>query len=177
MSEEGFMRRLLSVLVLGVLAAAVGTLIGCNDRLDDPTRSEGILTVESVDPVIVEADVTAFDPLGNPTPLTDDETVVKLKNRPRNSTAGEFSDILITRTEQACTFGGQTTISGSGIASFTIPSGSTADVTVVVITAGAKDPAFEGLTWSCYVQFIGEDVAGNPAQSDPAQFVISFVDK
>ncbi len=171
------MRRLLSVLVVGVLAAAAGTLLGCNDKLDDPTLSEGILTIESVDPVIVEADVTAFDPNGNPTPLTDDETVVRLKNRPRNPAADEFTDILITRTQQACTFQGATTISGTGIASFTIPSGGTADVTVVAITAADKDPAYEGLTWSCYVQFLGEDVAGNPAQSDPAQFVISFVDK
>jgi hypothetical protein len=170
------MRRYIYAAFLIVFVTAAGTLVGCNDDLDDPTTSEGILTIESVDPVVVEADVTPTDPNGNPTPLTDDTTTVSLKNRPRNDAAGDFADIFIKRTNQSCSFGGNPVGGGTGIASFTIKSGETKQVTVVAVTVAQKAAAAAGDTWVCTVQFQGEDIAGNPAISEAANFVVSFAD-
>ncbi len=170
------MRRVTATLLtLGVVCAA-GLLAGCNERLDDPTTSEGILSIEKVEPVVVEADVTATDPNGNPQTLSDDTTVISVKNRPRNPSAGQFSDIFISKTEQFCTFAGATIISKTGLASFTIPSGATAQVTVVAVTVAEKTtlPAL-GDSWDCFVRMEGEDLAGNPATTDFASFAVSFV--
>jgi hypothetical protein len=172
------MRRVAAYLLLIGVIGAAGLLAGCNERLDDPTTSEGILTIEKVEPVVVEADVTATDPNGNPQTLSDDTTVITVKNRPRStSSAGQFSDIFVNKTEQFCTFGGATQISKTGIASFTIPSGSTAQVTVVAVTVAEKTTlAAQGDSWACYVRLEGEDLAGNPATTDFASFVVNFVD-
>ncbi len=164
-----------SLLALGVVVTA-GLLAGCNDRLDDPTTSEGILSIEKVEPVVVEADVTATDPNGNPQTLSDDTTVISVKNRPRSPNTGPFSDIFIKKTEQFCTFGGATQISKTGLASFTIPSGATAQVTVVAVTVAEKTTlAAQGDSWSCFVRLEGEDLAGNPASTDFASFAVNFV--
>lgn len=171
------MRRLTAYLLLFGLAGAAVLLAGCNERLDDPTTSEGILSIEKVEPVVVEADVTATDPNGNPQTLSDDTTVITVKNRPRTTSAGQFSDIFIKKTEQFCTFAGATQISKTGLASFTIPSGATAAVTVVAVTVAEKTTlAAQGDSWACFVRLEGEDLAGNPATTDFASFVVNFVD-
>lgn len=170
------MRRVPLLILCIAAAAAAGLVSGCNQRLDDPTTSEGILTIESVDPVNVEADVTPTDPNGNPQTLSNDSTTVTLRNRPRTTNAGSFTDILIKKTDQYCTFMGTKITSGTGLASFTIPSGGTASVSVVVVTVTEKTTlATVGDTWRCYVRFEGEDVAGNPALTDYASVVVNFV--
>jgi hypothetical protein len=171
------MRRVQLILLFFAAAAAAGFLSGCNDRLDDPTTSEGILTIEKVDPVNVEADVTATDPNGRPQTLANDTTVVTLKNRPRNSGAGSLSDVFVKKTEQFCTFAGATITAGTGLASFVIPSGASSQVSVVAVTVAEKTTlAAQGDTWACFVRFEGEDLAGNPSQTEYASFAVNFVD-
>ncbi|HXI04404.1 MAG TPA: hypothetical protein VNI57_14625 [Candidatus Saccharimonadales bacterium] len=171
------MRRVPLLILCIAAAAAAGLVSGCNQRLDDPTTSEGILTIEKVEPVNVEADVTPTDPNGNPQTLSNDSTTVTLKNRPRTKNTGPFTDILVKKTDQFCTFAGATITSGTGLASFTIPTNGTASVSVVVVTVTEKTTlASVGDSWKCYIRFEGEDLAGNPATTDYASVVVNFVD-
>jgi hypothetical protein len=171
------MRRVPLIILFLTAAAAAGVLSGCNERLDDPTTSEGILSIEKVDPVNVEADVTATDPNGNPQTLSNDETTVTVKNRVRTTGAGQFSDIFVKKTQQFCTFNGPTITSGTGLASFVIPANASATISVVAVTVAEKTTlAAQGDSWDCFVRFVGEDLAGNPAETEYASFVVNFVD-
>ena len=172
------MRRATKILALAVALTAAGSFPGCNERLDDPTQSDGILTIEKVDPVNIAADITPLDPNGvNATPITDETVTITVKNRPRNENTGNFTDIFVKTSEQYCTFGGSTITSGTALASFTIPSNGTAGVTITAVTVQEKGLASLGDTWQCFARLIGEDLAGNPAKSDYAAYVINFVDK
>jgi len=168
----------LSLLVVAAVAV-MGGLTGCNERLDDPLEGEGILSIEKIDPATVKADITPTDPnTGLPTPLTNDEIAVVLKNRPRTEASGSLSDIFIEKSERVCTFGGGTIATGQGSGGVTIPSGGTASISTTAVTVAEKLLSGAlGDTWACYVQFTGKDIAGNPVTSESARFTVNFVDE
>ena len=170
------MRRLISYAALAAVLVAAGTFWACNDSLDDPTVSEGLLTVEAVDPVLVEADINPNDPNGLFVgDLTDDTVNITVKNRPRVSSATSLSDIFINQFVRTCTTPTGATTGGTGIASFIIPSGSTAVVTITAVTVNEKTTlASVGETWICSARLGGEDISGNPVQSEVAAFAISM---
>lgn len=168
---------------LGLLVAAavavMGGLTGCNDRLDDPLEGEGILNVEKVDPATVKSDITATDPNGLPTPLTNDEITVTLKNRPRSESASSsgLTDVFIEKSERKCEFGGSVIATGSGSGGVTIPSNGSASITTTAVTVTQKTLNGQlGDSWRCELQFFGHDLSGNPVSSDIVRFTINFVD-
>jgi hypothetical protein len=180
MFEEGSMRRLRGFAVLAAVVVAAGTFWACNERLDDPTVSEGLLTIESVDPAIVEADLDNVDPNGNfqGGPF-DEEVSITIKNRPRVTTSASFSDIFIKQYSRLCTFNGGAIalVPATVQVSDTIPSGASKSVPILAVTASEKLLANPGDTWFCSVQFSGEDVAGNPVNSEVAGFSISLANR
>src|SRR5262245_4361172 len=124
------MVRLLKLLFLTLVAAVAMSLMGCNERLDDPTQAEGILSIEEVTPSTVKADITPTDPnTGLPTPLSNDDTSITMKNRPRSEHVGPLGDIFIEKSERTCNaIGGGFIASGNGAGGFTIPLNGTASV-------------------------------------------------
>jgi len=170
----------MKVLLLVVAVTAGVTFWGCNKNLDDPTTAEGILSIEAVNPSLVKADITPTDPnTGLPTPLHDDATEVTVKNRPRTTHTGTFSDVAVTRSERFCTFGGVTIAAGTGPGGFTIPANGSVGITTTAVTAAEKlaTGAAVGDSWQCFVKFKGQDLAGNPAETDFAGFTVNFVDE
>lgn len=169
------MRRVPLILLFLAAAAAAGVLSGCNDRLDDPTTSEGILNIQSVTPSLVEADVTGTD-------IIDDEAIVTVENRVRTLNTGSWSAVFIKQSTKFCEFPPGTIIlpltttqPGSTV---TIPANGSADVPFTAVTVLQKTTmAAIGDTWECAVMFEGEDLAGNPVQTEFAAFSISFVDQ
>jgi len=170
------MRRVTQIFLLALVAAAAGSLQGCNERLDDPLEGEGILTIEKIEPATVIADLSALDPNTGLPDQVNADIVVTMKNRPRSDAGGNFSDIFISKAERVCTFAGATIAQGTGAGGFTIPSGSSAGVTTTAVTVldMTLSGAAIGDTWKCNVQFFGEDVAGNPVKSAIATFVVNF---
>jgi hypothetical protein len=174
------MRRVTKGLLVVVAAAALGALMGCNERLDDPLEGEGILSIEKVDPATVKADITLTDPnTGGPTPLQNDDITVTVKNRPRTKSTGTFSDVFIEKSERICTFAGATIGGGTGAGAATVASGGSATITTTAVTVAEKlgTGAAVGDSWKCFVRFSGHDLAGNPVTTDFATFVVNFVDK
>jgi hypothetical protein len=174
------MRRGMKVLLLVVVVAAGVAFWGCNKNLDDPTTAEGILSIESVNPSLVKADITPTDPnTGLPTPLHDDTTDVTVKNRPRTTSTGTFSDIAVTKSERFCTFAGNTIAVGTGPGGFTIPANGSVAITTTAVTAAEKiaTGAAVGDSWQCFVKFKGQDLAGNPVETSFAGFIVNFVDE
>jgi hypothetical protein len=175
------MVRLAKLLFLTIVAFVALAVVGCNERLDDPTQAEGILSIEEVDPSTVKADITPTDPnTGLPTPLANDDTAITLKNRPRSESAGPLGDIFIEKSERTCnTIGGGFIASGTGAGGFTIPLNGSASVTTTTVTAfeKANTGAAVGDSWKCYIRFLGHDLAGNPIVSDTAIVIVNFVDK
>jgi len=174
------MRSLMSFLLLAAVVVAAGTFWACNDRLDDPTLSEGLLSIESVDPPIVEADLDAVDPNGTPQQLSDDEVTIIIKNRPRRDDAGDFADVFVKKYQRVCVDGatGTARAASTNPTGFTIPIGSSASVPITAVTVAEKTTgAADGDTWVCSIQFFGEDVAGNPAKSEVGGFSISLANR
>lgn len=173
------MRRVTRVLLLVVVITAGVAFWGCNKNLDDPTQAEGILSIEKVEPAVVRADITLTDPnTGQPTPLQDDTTSITIKNRARTTSAGNLADIAVTKTERTCTFAGASFPTVSGPGGFTIPVGSSVSIVITAVTVQEKGlpGAAQGNTWQCFVKIKGEDLAGNPAESDFTSFSVNFVD-
>jgi hypothetical protein len=169
----------LSLLVAAALAV-MGGLTGCNERLDDPIEGEGILSIEKIDPATVKADITATDPNGQPTPLTNDDITVTLKNRPRSESAASsgLTDIFIEKADRVCSFGGGTIATGVGAGGVTVPANGSATVTTTAVTAAEKMLSGAlGDTWICELQFSGHDLSGNPVTSEIVGFSVNFVDK
>ena len=177
------MRALMSFLMLAAVVVAAGTFWACNERLDDPTLSEGLLTVEQVDPAIVLGDrVADVDPNTNTViqPPTDADNFVSItiKNRPRIPDTGGLTDVFLKKATRVCTNQNGTTVAtGITVISFTLVSGASTAISVVAATTREKiDSGSDGDTWSCAVQFSGEDLAGNPALSEPAGYTVSIFD-
>jgi len=176
------MRALMSFLLLAAVVVAAGTFWACNEKLDDPTLSEGQLTIEAVAPAIVQGDrVADIDPNTglpiNPPTNGDNDVTITIKNRPRIKNTGDLSDVFLKQATRLCTDQNGATVAASVTPiSFTLPSGASTSITVVAATTTEKTNAADGDTWSCQVQFKGEDVAGNPARSDPAGFSVSIFD-
>ena len=173
------MRALMSFLMLAAVVVAAGTFWACNERLDDPTLSEGLLTVEKVEPAIVQGDrMDNVDPnSGQIIPITADEVTVTIKNRPRIPDTGGLTDVFLGQATRVCTNqNGATVATGVSPISFTIPSGGSAAVTSPAALVSEKiNNAVDGDTWSCIVGFSGVDLAGNPA-GVAAGFTVSIFD-
>lgn len=174
------MRALMSILLLAAVVVAAGTFWACNDRLDDPTLSEGLLTIEKVDPAIVQAErIGDIDPnTGLQAPITDDEVAITINNRPRIPDTGNLSDVFLKKASRLCNNQNGTLVASSVTPlSFTLRSGASTSVTITAVTVGEKvNNGANGDTWSCSVQFSGEDLAGNPAKSAPAGYTVSVFD-
>ncbi len=171
------MRRVMKVVFLVVVAAAAGSFWGCNERLQDPLEGEAILTIEKIEPVLVQSDVTATDPNGVPQILQTDKTVITVKNRPRTPTSSTFSDAFIQKAERICTRAGVFIAGGSAAGGGTVATGATLAITTTAVTLNEKlTSGVQNETWKCQVRFLGEDVAGNPVKTEFATFFITFVD-
>ena len=164
--------------------AVLAALSGCNGSdIDDPTKSESVLIIDSVTPSSVQADVS-----GNTDPNTlfvsppeDDSIEIEVRNMNRTSgPTGLFGDILLSSFDLTCTYGTlQLSGSTTGVpASLTIPAESSASLNVVVASGAYKlaFPALVGLTDTCEIVFSGEDLGGEPILSKTAVFGISYVD-
>lgn len=164
--------------------AVLAALSGCNgSEIDDPTKSESILIIESVTPSSVQSDVT-----GNTDPNTlfvsppeDDKIEIEVRNMNRTSgPTGIFGDILLSSFDLTCA-NGTLQLSGSttGVpASLTIPADSSASLNVVIASGAYKlsfSGALIGLTDTCEITFSGEDLGGEPILSKRAVFGISYV--
>jgi len=169
-----------AVLVVGAL------LWGCNGTdIDDPTTSDSLLVVQSVNPASVQADVS---PTTDPNtllsqPPKDDTVAVKVSNVFRGEgTGGTFTDVFISSVDIACTNGSlQLAGSTSGIpTSLTVPANTTGDI-VVLLAPGPYKSANAGAllaigTDTCRVTFMGNDLGGEPVQSTDAVVHLSYVD-
>jgi len=177
------MRSLRSLLLSAAIVLAAGTFWACNDNLDDPTLSEGLLTIESVNPAIVAGDrVADIDPNSglpiNPPTNSDDEVTITIKNRPRVSSTGGLADVFLKRATRSCVNQNGTTVAASVTPlATTLTAGASTSFTIVAATTSEKvNNAVDGDSWTCAVQFSGEDLAGNPAKSQPASYTVSIFD-
>ena len=166
---------------LGVLLL-LGSLWGCNgSNIDDPTKSDSVLVVDTVEPASVAADVS---PSTDPNtllliPPTDDTVTVSVRNILRSQGAtGAFNDVLVTAISIECA--NASLPSGTSPASFSIQGDSSADISVLVANGPYKQ-ANAGLLLAigsdiCEITFDGVDLSGEPIISSKAVFGISYVD-
>ena len=161
----------------GVLAA----LWGCNGtNIDDPTKSDSVLVIDSVEPASVQADVSpSTDPITMlMVPPADDTVTVKVRNVNRTQgSSGVFGDILLNTFDVACSKGSLN--SSNNPSSLTIQAESSADISVLV-AAGPFKEANSGLllafgTDLCEITFNGVDLSGDAIISKKAVFGVSFV--
>lgn len=174
-----------AVLVVGAL------LWGCNGTdIDDPTHSDSLLIVQSVNPASVQADVSPTLVDADPNdmippasqPPKDDIVNVKVENVFRGEgTGGTFTDVFISSISIACTNGSlQLAGSTSGIpASLTVPANTTGDIAVLLAPGPYKEANSGALltigTDTCRVTFMGHDLGGEPVQSTDAVVHLSYV--
>ena len=176
---------------LGAMLVVGALLWGCNGTdIDDPTHSDSLLVVQSVNPAAVQADVspTSFDdpndmlpPVVNPP--KDDTVSVKVENVFRGEgTGGTFTDVFISSVDISCANGSlQLVGSTSGIpASLTVPANTTGDIVVLLAPGPYKQNNAGALlaigTDTCRVVFNGHDLGGEPVQSTDAVVHLSYVD-
>ena len=165
--------------------AVLAALSGCNGSdVDDPTKSESLLIIDSVAPSSVQADVS-----GNTDPNTsfvsppeDDSIEIDVRNMNRTSaTSGIYGDIILSSYDLTCASGTlQLAGSTTGVpSSLTIPAGSSASINVVVASGAYKlsnAGVLIGVNDICEITFSGEDLSGEPILSKTAVFGISYVD-
>ena len=167
--------------------ALLAALWGCNGtEIDNPKFSDSLLVVDSVEPALVQADVSpdVADP-NLPlitTPPKDDSVTVTVRNLNRTqSSSGIFGDIQINSFDLECedaTVGGLVNSTGNP-ASLTVPAESSAGITVGLFTGAFKEAnsvTLLGTTSRCAITFHGQDLSGEPILSQEADFTVSFVD-
>jgi len=177
------MARARNIFICSLGAAAVlATLWGCNgSNVDDPTKSDSLLVIDSVSPSSVQADVTPdLDPNGvlPPTPPPDDIVEVNVRNLNRaQTTSGIYGDIMITSVELLCH---GSIPSSTTAASLTIPAESSATISVLLVDGPWKALNSASLLTIghdiCQITFNGQDLSGEPILSTIAVVGVSFVD-
>jgi hypothetical protein len=170
----------------------VGALLwGCNGSdIDDPTKSDSLLVVQSVTPASIQADVSPTTVLLDPNtsltttqPPKDDVVSVKVSNifRGGEGTSGAFTDIFVSSMDITCANGSlQLAGSTAGIpTSLSIPGGTTGDIVVVVAPGPYKEANMGALLAigvdTCRINFNGHDLGGEPVQSTDAVVRLSYV--
>ena len=176
---------------LGAVLAVGAFLWGCNGTdIDDPTKSDSLLVVQSINPASVQADVSPTTVQPDPNipaslqPPKDDTVSVKVSNtfRGAEGTSGAFTDIFISSVDITCANGSlQLAGSTSGIpASLSIPGGTTGDIAVLVAPGPYKQANAGALLAigvdTCRINFNGHDLGGEPVQSTDAVVHLSYVD-
>jgi len=171
---------------LGAVLTVGALLWGCNGTdIDDPTRSDSLLVVQSVNPASVQADVS---PTTDPNtmlaqPPEDDSVMVKVSNIFRGEgTGGTFTDIFVSSVDITCANGSlQLAGSTSNIpTSFTVPANTTGDIAVLLAPGPYKAGNSGALLAigqdTCRINFNGHDLGGEPIQSTDAVVNLSYVD-
>jgi len=160
----------------------LATLWGCNGSdVDDPTKSDSLLVINSVSPASIQADVSPdVDPNTMvSTPPADDTVTVNVSNLNRTqSSSGVFGDVLITSVEVFCSAGSLP--STTTPASLSIQAESSATVSVLLAAGPYKEANAASLLAigqdTCQITFNGEDLSGEPIISTVAVVGVSYVD-
>jgi len=177
------MARARKMLICSLGAVAVlATFWGCNGtNVDDPSKSDSLLVIDSVSPASVQADVSPdVDPNTMvATPPADDTVDVNVRNLNRTQSAsGIFGDILITSVELFCE---QNSLpSTTSPVSLTVPAESSATISVLVAPGPYKQTNSASLLTLgsdvCQITFNGQDLSGEDILSTVAVVHISYVD-
>ncbi len=163
--------------------AVLATFWGCNGtNVDDPSKSDSLLVIDSVSPASIQADVSPdMDPNGvlPPTPPADDTVEVNVRNLNRTQTpSGIFGDILITNVELLCAQGSLP--SSTSPVSLTIQADSSATISVLLASGPYKQANSASLLTigqdTCQITFNGQDLSGEPILSTVAVVGVSYVD-